>query len=48
MPQIYFHIYVSNVTLSMEQDLGELGDIHFLVSYPSVFAFLDNEHVLPF
>lgn len=48
MPQIYFHTYVNKVTLSLEQNLGELGDTHFPNSYPLIFAFLDNEQLLPF
>ena len=48
MPQIHFHTYVNTGTLSLEQNLRELGDIHFKNSYPFIFAFLDNGQPLPF
>ena len=36
------------VTLSREQPLGGLGDIHFFTSYISACTLLDSEQVLPF
>lgn len=48
VPQICFHTFGNKVTLSLEQNLRELADIHFSNSYPFVFAFLDNEQLLPF